>query len=278
MSVIDNIILRSKNKKAIVADLHLVDYKNCPVVIFCHGYKGFKDWGDTNLRAREISDDRFHFLKFNFSHNGGTEEQVKDFPDLEAFSDNNFSIELDDIKRVVDWVDQGDHVFKEFFNTNKIYLMGYSRGGANSIIYASEDERIKKLVTWSTVSALERRFPSGSKLENWKKDGVMYIENTRTKQMMPHKYQFYKDFVLHRSRLNVSEAEKRLKIPHLLIHGTKDETVYLGEALHLMSLNENTSLIKIKNGTHTLGGYHPYTSEKLSPHATAAVNSSIAFL
>ena len=56
-----------------------------PLIIFCHGYKGFKDWGAWNLMAEAFAKIGFCFIKFNFSHNGGTIEQPIDFPDLEAF-------------------------------------------------------------------------------------------------------------------------------------------------------------------------------------------------
>ena len=53
MLVIDKIVIRSKDKKAIIADLHMADAKTkSPIVIFCQGYQGFKDWGDMNLLAK----------------------------------------------------------------------------------------------------------------------------------------------------------------------------------------------------------------------------------
>ncbi len=68
-----------------------------PIVIFCHGFKGFKDWGHFNLLADAFAENDFVFVKFNFSYNGTTIEHPVDFADLEAFGENNFSIELDDI-------------------------------------------------------------------------------------------------------------------------------------------------------------------------------------
>ena len=75
-----------------------------PVIIFCHGFKGFKDWGHFNQLAEEFLKHDVVFVKFNFSYNGTTIEQPTDFADLEAFGDNNFSIELDDLGLVIDYV------------------------------------------------------------------------------------------------------------------------------------------------------------------------------
>ena len=51
--------------------------------------------------AKEFAKDGFCFIKFNFSHNGGTVEQPIDFPDLEAFGNNNYTKELDDLESVI---------------------------------------------------------------------------------------------------------------------------------------------------------------------------------
>ena len=40
--------------------------KKNPLVIFCHGYKGYKDWGAWNLVADEFVKKGFSFVKFNF--------------------------------------------------------------------------------------------------------------------------------------------------------------------------------------------------------------------
>ena len=44
-----------------------------------------------------------NFLKFNFSHNGISLNDHMSFSDLEAFGNNNFSIELEDLESVIDW-------------------------------------------------------------------------------------------------------------------------------------------------------------------------------
>ena len=86
MKILKNIIVEGKHQKPIVTDVFYQENLNPKkVVIFCHGYKGFKDWGAWNLMAETFANAGFFFIKFNFSHNGGTVEQPIDFPDLEAF-------------------------------------------------------------------------------------------------------------------------------------------------------------------------------------------------
>ena len=105
----NNNILIGENGRAT-----LLDYKyeatnqKLPVVVFCHGYKGFKDWGAWSLMGSAFAKAGFLFIKFNYSHNGGTVEEPIDFPDLDAFSKNNYSIEVRETKIVLDWIENTD--------------------------------------------------------------------------------------------------------------------------------------------------------------------------
>jgi hypothetical protein len=61
------------------------------LIVFCHGFNGFKDWGAFNLMADYLQG--FQFVKLNFSHNE-TSDASLDFVDLEAFGANNFEKSL----------------------------------------------------------------------------------------------------------------------------------------------------------------------------------------
>ena len=74
------------------------------VVVFCHGFKGFKDWGPFNKIAAHFAKQEIIFVKFNFSHNGTTVDDPLNFGDLKAFGNNNFCKELDDLSLVLDWI------------------------------------------------------------------------------------------------------------------------------------------------------------------------------
>jgi hypothetical protein len=103
---------------------------------------------------------------------------------------NNFTIELHDLDDVINWVEKNE--VEHQFDTENMFLIGHSRGGGISIIKASEDARIKKIVTWASVADFESRLKVDG-FEEWKKTGVTYIPNTRTNQNMPLYFQFYED-------------------------------------------------------------------------------------
>jgi uncharacterized protein len=155
-----------------------------PVVIFSHGFKGFKDWGHFDLVAEAFAGEDLAFIKFNFSHNGTTPEDPLNFGDLGAFGKNNYIIELQDLKLVMDWVHE-NKVLHEELDPRRIYLLGHSRGGGISILKAGEDQRVKKLCTWASVSTLVNRNKKKT-IDTWKREGVVYAHNARTGQQMPY--------------------------------------------------------------------------------------------
>jgi pimeloyl-ACP methyl ester carboxylesterase len=264
--------------KPITADVTFVaDGKIKPVIIFIHGFKGFKDWGTFPLIATTMAEAGFVFVKLNLSHNGTTPEHPTDFADLEAFGHNTFSIELDDIGRVIDAIEtSATPIPAGELNNNQVLLMGHSRGGGLAILKAAEDQRIQKIVTWAAISTLDRPWGNMPK-DEWKSKGVQYIQNSRTKQNMPLYYQLYEDFLEHKDRLDIRQATQNLTTPLLVIHGDADETVPLQMAYDLYDWHEHGLLHLIKGAGHTFGGVHPFTATELPDPTKEAVQASIDF-
>ena len=278
MKIVKNIVLQGKHDRPILTDVfYTKTNKPKPIVIFAHGYKGYKDWGCWNLVAEQFANNDLFFVKFNFSYNGGTIEQPIDFPDLEAFGNNNYTKELDDLASVIDWILSEDSFKNEIERTN-IILIGHSRGGGIVTIKASEDNRISKVITWAAVSNFGNRSSTKSELEQWKKDGVKYVLNGRTKQQMPHFYQFYEDYKANETRLNIELATRKIRIPHLIIHGDNDTSISFDEAKNLHSWNSESKLAIIKGANHTFGSMHPWKGKDLPKHIKMVIEKSIYFL
>ena len=279
MKLLQNQVLKNEGKKSILYD---VFYKKNnlkkPVVIFCHGYKGFKDWGAWNLVGKEFAKNNFSFIKFNFSHNGGTIKNPIDFPDLEAFGNNNFSHELNDIEIILESLIKNKD-FKNDFDFNDISLIGHSRGAGSVIIKASENKKISKVISWAGVSDFKVRFNEGSnEFDNWRKKGVMYVENARTKQLMPHYFQFFQDFKKHEERFNIKSAVEKLKIPFLIIHGSKDSSVLPAEGENLFLWSKSGEIQIIEGSDHVFKSKHPWQSKKLPEDLKKVVYLTINFL
>jgi len=278
MEIRKNIVLKRVDKKPILIDAFFLNETiNQPLVVFCHGYKGFKDWGAWNLMAKAIAEAGYCFVKFNFSHNGGTIENPIDFPDLEAFGNNNYTKELDDLNDVLGWV-QSCFKDNKSIDTSRINLIGHSRGGGISIIKTSEDTRVNKLITLASISDFGRRTATVGNLEEWKRTGVKYVVNGRTKQQMPHYYQFYKDFKENEDRLHIKSAEEQLNIPHLIIHGDNDTSISINEAKELHQWNPKSELEIISGADHVFNVKHPWNEQVLSNELEKVIEKALDFL
>lgn len=259
-----NIQIEGRHKKPILTDLFFSDdEKMKPVVIFCHGYKGFKDWGPWDKMAEFFAENGYFFVKFNFSHNATTPENPTEFMDIEAFGENNYIKELDDLQSVIDWLllPGFDHGMQ--LDSSKINLIGHSRGGGISIIKAAEENRIDKLVTFSSVSDFASRFPKEKALQKWKEKGVSYIVNTRTKQQLPHHFQFYTNFKENEERLTISRATKELEVPHLIVHGSNDTSVPISDSGDLFDWSPFPDLLLVEDADHVYNTSHPCDTSDL---------------
>jgi len=276
---INNQILERGHLKPIVFDtFYNATQKPKPLVIFCHGYKGFKDWGCWNMVGNAFMEAGLFFVKFNFSHNGGTINNPIDFPDLEAFAENNYTKELDDLEAVIQVFTNENSKYNKEIDTKNITVIGHSRGGGIAILKASENLKINKLITWASVCNFIKRTANLGDLKAWKDHGKIYVLNGRTKQQMPHNYQFYQNLINNKNRLNIKKAAKKLKIPFLIIHSKDDASVKYSEAEKLKQWTKHATLVSISNSNHVFGAMHPYNKKELPEKLETVVKNSIQFI
>ena len=129
----------------------------------------------------------------------------------------------------------------------------------------------------ASVDTLDR-FPKNEAFENWKKAGVYYVVNGRTRQEMPHYYQFYKDYEKDVHRFDVERATEMAKAHFLIIHGTNDESVPVKNAEHLHLLHPNSELYLIENADHTFGAKEPWENAGLPESLSLLAEKCIRFI
>lgn len=269
-----NIIVENPSTRSFLADaFYQKTSVKTPLIIFAHGYKGYKDWGAWDLMAEKFAEAGFFFVKFNFSHNGTTLENPSEFGDLEAFGHNNFTKEMSDYQAVINHFSNRSEI-----DSNRIAIMGHSRGAGITVITAFEDDRVKAVISLAGVSHFGYRFPNGERLQNWQDSGVMYSENARTKQQMPHYYQFYEDYKTNEQRFSVQHAAQHLEKPLLIVQGTNDDAVKDKEAFLLNEWCKNSELEILDGANHTFGASEPWHDKELPPDLSRATSIVISFL
>lgn len=221
-------------------------------IVVAHGFKGFKDWGFFPHLCTTLAAAGHAVVSFNFSHNGiGPEPEV--LSELEAFSRNTFSRELDELLHVLDVMASGGLVDEP---AHRVGLLGHSRGGACSILAAAETLHVDALVTWGAVDHLDRW--TQETVTEWEAAGVVHVLNQRTGQQLPLSFDLWRDFQENRERLDVLHAAASLEIPWLIVHGREDDTVSVEEGERLARTAPSATMEVVEGAGHTFEAVHPF--------------------
>jgi len=264
-----------QRSEGFTAYLHLPEGEGShPLVIFLHGFKGFADWGANALVAETFAKAGFAFIRLNFSHNGTTPTQPTDFADLEAFGQNNFEKEIEDIDILFDFLKKGNYPL----DLSRVALLGHSRGGGLAYVYAVEhSQRFKAVLSWAAVPCLATRYAPATPPPNWEKDGVRYIPNARTNQQMPLYFQFYENTKQNFERFRGESSLKKIKIPAFAAHGTDDLAVEFCSLAEMKKWQPQLNTLEVADGNHTFGATHPWTQPQLPKPLAEVVKKTIAF-
>ncbi len=233
-----------------------------PVLIFVHGFKGFKDWGPFPDACEDLARQGFVVIAMNFSMNG-IGDNPAEFDRLDLFEQETLSQDLEDIVTVIEAVKNREiQSSRVGLHTDYIGIIGHSRGGHTAIAAAAEYPEIQSLVTWSAVASYNERWTE-QMINDWEKQGFTEIKNARTGQMMKVGKVVYEDAIDNAGRLMAIERVKELHLPVLFIAGKEDESVPYQDSvkLHRNCPSSNKELRLISDTGHTFGASHPFEDD-----------------
>jgi pimeloyl-ACP methyl ester carboxylesterase len=259
----------SENRESLY-DICIPENANGQLIIFVHGFMGFKDWGAWHLVQEFFTNKGYAFCKFNLSHNGGTVENGIDFPDELSFGKNTYSFEVDDLVRLT------KKISSHFEIMPQIHLIGHSRGGATALLSA-RTIGAKTLSLWASISSIAARFPSNDELKKWEEEGIRYIQNSRTQQKLPQNFSLYTDFIKNKEKLDLEKACKKLEIAVSIFHGEQDNSVDPSEGVLLAGWT-TTEISMIKDTDHVFGSKHPWVENELPKKLDELCKKTHAFL
>ena len=220
-------------------------------VIVLHGFKGFSRWGFFPYLADTLARGGIRAITFDFS-GSGIGEDGESFTELEAFRDNSYGRELEDVALVRDLARERGWIGERYG------LFGHSRGGGVAILHASRDAGVAALATWSAISTIARWKPD--EMERWRSDGTITAVNLRTRQALPLGSALRDEVERDADgALSITAAAGRLTIPWLLAHGSADETVPFEEAERLRdaATAATVQFTRIGGASHTMDATHP---------------------
>jgi pimeloyl-ACP methyl ester carboxylesterase len=238
-------------------------------IVVCHGFKGFAHWAFFPHLARSLAENGLTAITFDFSGSGIGRDR-ESFTEAGAFAGNTFSRELEDIENVVDYARRMKLI------DGKYGLFGHSRGGAMAILHAAgHASEVSSLVTWASIGRTNWWTPEEA-LE-WRRRGYSEVTNSRTGQVMRLDMDLLEDVEIHgATKLDISAAAKKIKMPWLIVHGTVDETVPSADAERLHNLSPGVSTLRLIEGAnHAFGAKHPLT--EIPATLTAVVQETVKF-
>ena len=265
-------------KKPIALDIFYKFFIPQPVIIYAHGFNGFKDWGNFDIIAEQFAEAGFVFIKFNFSHNGTSPAEPETFVDLKAFGNNNYTKQVDDLQIIIDWTLDENNPHSASIDKNNLFLIGHSMGGGIALIKAAEEPRIKRITTWASIDQCKTPWANwpAERLKKWKETGVEYYTNSRTGQQLPLYYQLYEDYVDNHERLDILKGVQQLNISLLICHGSNDEAVPVSYAHNLHEAAKGSSLFIVQSD-HVFGRKHPWLQKELPLPMQEVIDETIRF-
>ncbi|MCF2944821.1 alpha/beta hydrolase family protein [Paenibacillus tarimensis] len=245
--------------------------RGMPVLLLCHGFKGFAEWGFIPYTAEWFAQKGFYTVRFDFSCNGVGET---DFDELDKFAANTYSREQADLEALLSAVRRRQLPLMDGVDETSISLLGHSRGGGNAILFGADHSDICAVVTWNGIAnanLFDEEFEAEAR-----KNGRAFVMNARTKQEMPIGAGFFDDLHSNRERFSIPKRLADLRLPVLLIQGDADsDRLVEGHAL-MKSAASQHQYVTITGAGHTFGAVHPFTGP--TAELTEALNSTFNFL
>ncbi len=244
-----------------------------PVVVICHGFKGFMEWAFFPPLASLLAERGFVAVRFNLS-GAGMQPGDETVTDPAAFRANTHSAEVADLLRVLAAAASGE-IGAGRIDGGRLGLCGHSRGGAAAILAASHPswkQRILALVTWAAISRVDRY--DAEEKRRWREVGELAVVNSRTGQRLALGSALLDDIEGHGGdSLDILAAAGRRSAPWLIVHGEADETVPAAEAAALDArAADPRQLLLIAGANHTFGARHPFAGP--TPALIQALNAT----
>ena len=199
-------------------------------IVVCSHFTGFKEYKHYYKLAKALAKEGFLVLRFDFSDCIGESQGSCETMSL-----------THQIRDVVSAMD-----FLEERGVKKIGLMGHSLGGTTAIVTASEDKRVKALVTAASLAKLDWDTLFKKKNEEWKKQGFITFPSWKKGEIKIN-YGFYKDL----AQNDATELIKKVSAPLLVIQAGNDELVPIknGQGIY-DNANDPKEINVIENANH----------------------------
>ena len=235
----EKVFFNNYNNEKICGILEELDSEKQEIIILVHGFSSSKE-GGAKIVAEELGKNNINSLRIDLDDWGESEPK---------FENATITRYIETVKSAID--------FCRRLGYKEVNLLGTSTGGLVVTATVLKYPEIKRLILRSPSSSNDKDVLSMWGAENLKKakeNGYIYhIKSNGLKRKI--KYDFIKDG----HKYTMYDKVKDIKIPTLIIQGTKDEAIPYKDT---EKLAENFPLVTfelIKGADHSLGIDGDYT-------------------
>ncbi|MCC6271413.1 MAG: alpha/beta fold hydrolase [Microbacteriaceae bacterium] len=286
--------LAGSDNQPILGTIHVPagPVRGCGVLVICHGFKGYKDYGFFPLLAETAAELGLLAVRFNFSH-GGMANNLAAFdrsdmferPDL--FERDTWSKQVRDLRVVTDAVRLGRLPGVERPNLPVVYF-GHSRGGVTALLAAAgmgvaRDDAPPPAPTPGPISAVVTASApdtacslSEKEKEVMRRQGFLQSPSSRTGQILRVGRRWLSEIEAAPAAFDPLRAAAAIACPMLVIHGDVDQTVSSLAATHIaQAAGPKASVLILPGASHTFNAPNPLPHGIAPPPATAQMIDAV---
>lgn len=254
----------------ILGDTHLPGGEPVGVILLCHGFKGYKDYGFFPRLADAAAEAGFVAHRFNFSHSGMT-NNIETFERPELFERDTWGKQVADLRAVVAAVGSGELAGG---GLPQVWF-GHSRGGITVTLSAAR--AFAGGADWAArpagvvlASSPHRANYYGEEITNDLRERGRYPSpSNRTGQTLYIGKAWLDEIEADPDAFDPVKRIAGIACPILLLHGTADDAVPPASSGMLADAAGGRATLHLMDGAgHTYNAPNPLPDEAGLPSAT----------
>ncbi len=254
----------------IFGDSHLPDEPPVGVLVICHGFKGYKDYGFFPHLAEAAAQTGLIAHRFNFSHSGMT-NHIETFERPELFTLDRWSYQIADLLAVVSAIHDGHLPGAGALPGLPITWFGHSRGGVTCVLTGARVFGGDTLATHRPAGIITAAAPhDGMRLDDdhkriLHKTGRLSSPSSRTGQELYIGLPSLDEVEADPDSFDPTRCIRTITCPVLIVHGSDDPTVPVDSAHHLADAAQNVTLEVLDGANHVFNAPNPLPTDTPAP-------------